>query len=143
MRMIMRTLAFGALAFTLSSTSIAHAGRGEGGFRKMMEELKLTPEQKEQAKKLHSDGKDGMKAKKEAMKVAHDELEKAIKGSASQDEVRAKFDALVKTQDEFAKARFEQVLGLRGILTPEQRAKLKAPKGGLHKGGRGHGGDDE
>ena len=106
----------------------------------MIEELNLPAEQKEKAKKIHGDHSD-VKEKRQAMKKLHDDLETAMKGAATDDEVRAKFAALQKAQDEFAKARFEKIVALRAILTPEQRSKLKNPRG-KHKGG-GHGDEGE
>ncbi|MEK7354979.1 MAG: Spy/CpxP family protein refolding chaperone, partial [Bdellovibrionota bacterium] len=144
MRTFVRTLSVGFFALTLG-VSVGHAKGGEhrgGGFRKMTDELNLTVEQKEKAKKIHSEGREGMKAKRDAMKAIHDDLEKAIKGAASDDEVRSKFAALLKAQDEFSKARFEKVIALRAILTPEQRTKLKN-QGGKHKGEHGGGHGDE
>ncbi|MES2965616.1 MAG: Spy/CpxP family protein refolding chaperone [Bdellovibrionota bacterium] len=144
MNSILKTLVFGVFALTLSA-SVGHAKGGHGGgggFKHMMKDLNLTDEQKEKAKKIHGDHSD-VKAKRDAMKKAHDDLETAIKGTASADEVRAKFAALQKVQDEFEKARFDKIVAIREILTPEQRSKMKSPRG-MHKGGR-HGGegDDE
>lgn len=144
MKGILRTLLFGFFALTIGmGAAQAKGGFGKGGLRQMVEELNLTDEQKEKAKKIHQDGRDAIKAKREAMKKAHDELEAAIQGKATDDEVRAKFAALQKVQEDFAKARFEKVLALRAILTPDQRAKMKGPKGFGKRGGHHGGHDDE
>lgn len=144
MKWMLKSLVFGFTALTLGA-SVGHAkggGHGHGGgLRAMMSELNLTPEQTEKAKKIHKDGREGVKGKREAMKKAHEELEVAIKGKATDEEVRAKFATLQKAQDELATARFEKVLAFRAILTPEQRAKMKGPRE-LHRGGHEGGGSE-
>ena len=50
------------------------------------------------------------------------------------DEVRVKFANLEKLQAEFAKARFDKILAIRAILTPEQKEKLKGMGMGMGKG---------
>ena len=124
----------------------AEAGRGEWkkNHEKMMSELNLTAEQQTKMKALKESSKAGLKDKKKAMRAAREDLGNALKGTASDADVRKKFEALSKLQDEFAKARFEHVLAVRAILTPEQRAKFHEMKGKI-EGRRGmhHDDDDE
>lgn len=95
-------------------------------FRKMKKELNLTPVQLEQLKSFKKEAKDQLKAKKEAMKEARKGLETTLKSDNSEEAIRTKFSELQAKQDEFSKARFEMVLKIRSILTPEQRAKFKS-----------------
>ena len=94
------------------------------------QQLNLTPEQQEKIKAMSGGESEQMSRKHEVMRTAHDELEQAMKSSASDEEIRAKFTELEKIQSEFAKARLERVLAIRAVLTPEQRTKFK---------GMGHG----
>jgi Spy/CpxP family protein refolding chaperone len=99
--------------------------RSEFFYQKTVKELALTKEQQEKFRAMHDAGKGELKAKRKEMKAAHEEVEKALQGSASDDEVKAKFTVLQQKQDEFAKARLAKVLSVRALLTPEQRAKMK------------------
>ncbi|OFZ28292.1 MAG: hypothetical protein A2622_04105 [Bdellovibrionales bacterium RIFCSPHIGHO2_01_FULL_40_29] len=110
-------------------------GFGEGKFiEHMTKKMDLTPEQQEKIKALPGDDSDAMKAKRESMRAAQEDLEQAMKGAASDDEVRVKFANLEKLQAEFAKARFDKILAIRAILTPEQKEKLKGMGMGMGKG---------
>lgn len=116
--------AFVVSSMCLFSPELAQAGRGEK-WAKMAEELSFTPEQRDKLKKIQEDFHKTLPAKRDAMETAREELQTALKGSASDDEIRKKFQALEAAQSDFAKSRFEKVLAIRGILTPDQRAKFK------------------
>lgn len=120
----------------------AHAskeGKGHGFHGAMMKELNLTPEQKEKLKAIRSQNKGDRKENRQEMKKLREELETAMRGSASDSELKSKFEAIQKKQQEFAKERFEHVLAIRAILTPEQRAKFKGMGPGMGHGGMGPG----
>ncbi len=106
------------------STSSAHAKRDK--YIKMAEELQLTAAQREQLEKIRGEYKKTLPGKREAMEAKRDEMEKALRGTNPDAEVRKKFDELEKAQADFAKSRFEKILAIRAILTPEQRQKFKA-----------------
>ena len=93
---------------------------------RMAEELKLTPEQKDKLKKIHDEYHKTLPGKKEAMLASKESLKDALQGAAPDAELRKKFEELEKRQAEFGQARFEKILAVRGILTPEQRQKFKA-----------------
>lgn len=132
-------LAIFSMAFFLSPFALAgkkdghdgHHGKDKekqfyGSLKKIKEELNLTEEQKKQLKEMQATyGKEAMKKKHAEMDKAQDELEEALKSDASDEKVREKFVALQKIQEDFAKTRFERILHIRSILTPEQRAKFK------------------
>lgn len=116
----------------------AQAKRGDK-IHRMAEELGLTDEQKEKLAKIHADFKQNLPGKREAMKTARNELQSALKGDATDDEVRKKFQTLQEQEAEFAKARFEKVLAVRHLLTPEQRQKFKGmDPHHFGKRGKGH-----
>ena len=134
--------AFTALfAAVFLASPLASAGKGHGDkgdsckgkeksffsiHPKIKEQLNLTEEQKNKLKEMKDTyGKEAMKKKHVAMEKAQKELEEALKSDATDEKVREKFDALHKLQEEFAKTRFEKILHVRSILTPEQRLKFK------------------
>jgi len=127
---------FGSLILSCSLMAMpfaANAGRGHGhggeGFMKAIEQLDLSADQKKKLKEIHAGTKGTLKPKRDAMKAAHEELKTAMQGTASDDELRKKFDVFKGARDEFMKARFEKVLAVRSILTPEQRLKFKGLRG--------------
>jgi Spy/CpxP family protein refolding chaperone len=98
--------------------------RGDSSIDKMVRELDLTAAQMEKLKVIHAQALQQIKPKKAAMNKTNDDLESLLQGKATGDELRAKFGELVSRQEEFARARFDKLLAIREILTPEQRKKL-------------------
>lgn len=134
------TAATVALALTVSAPAFAKGDKGEKGkwHEKMAAELNLTAEQKEKMKQVHQTNHEAMRAKRKAMKEARESLQTSLQGTATDAELKKKFEDLEKLQSEFAKARFEKVLAMRAVLTPEQRQKFK----GMRKEHRGFGHKD-
>ena len=135
---IKKPAALAAFALILSLSSFAQAGKKEmphgcnekekqfyGSLKKIKEKLDLTEEQKNKLKDMQATyGKEAMKKKHHEMEQVQKELEDLLKSDASDEKAREKFAALQKIQEDFAKTRFERILHIRSILTPEQRAKF-------------------
>lgn len=97
-----------------------------GSLKKIKEQLNLTKEQNKLLKDSQATfGKETMKKKHGELEAAQKDLEQALKSDATDEQIRAKFTALQKLQEDFAKTRFEKILYVRSILTPEQRTKFK------------------
>jgi Spy/CpxP family protein refolding chaperone len=97
-----------------------------GNLKKIKGQLNLTEEQEKKLKETQATyGKEAMKKKHDAMEKAQDELSEALKSDATDEKIREKFAALHKIQEDFATVRFEKILYIRSILTPEQRTKFK------------------
>jgi Spy/CpxP family protein refolding chaperone len=111
-----------------------HMGHGDR-MMKALDELDLTADQKKKLAEIKKTFKTN-EPKHDAMRAAHEELKAALQGTASDAEVKKKFEAMKAAHDAFMEARFEKVLAIRAILTPEQRAKFKGLRG------PGHGPDD-
>ncbi len=111
--------------------------RREGKGMPMAEELDLTKEQKSQLKEMREKNREQHRARREAMDAAREEMEQALKSDASDKQLREKFEKLEKLQSEFAKERFDHILAIRAILTPEQRAKFRGMGGGPGERGEG------
>jgi Spy/CpxP family protein refolding chaperone len=114
----------GVLILGLGISLPGHARGGEF-HEKMAEELNLSGEQREQLKKVFTNHREERAGRRKAMKAAREDLQKALRSEASQDEVRKKFSELKKEQDALEIRRFEKVLAIREILTLEQRQKFK------------------
>lgn len=93
--------------------------------KNIKKELNLTAEQKKQLKDSGGYSREDMKKKHTALREAQKSLEETLKSDASEEQIRAKFTELQTIQEDFAKARFEKILKIRSVLTPEQRAKFK------------------
>lgn len=126
------TMAFLLSPFAQAGKKDGHHGKGGkdkhfyGSLKKIKEQLNLTDEQKNKLKEMQATyGKEAMKKKHEKMDTAQKDLEQALRSDASDEKVREQFSELQKIQEDFAKTRFEKVLLIRSILTPEQRAKFK------------------
>ena len=121
---------------TLSSGSAYGRDRGHGG--RWMEKLNLTEEQKPKVKAIREESKAGKEALKEKAKAARQKLKEAIradKSDASHDNtLRQLYGEVKKIQSQMHDARFEALLKIRKVLTPEQRQKMKVP--GRHRMGK-------
>jgi protein CpxP len=109
-------------------------GPGHGHGQRMMDDLNLTTEQKE---KLH----DAMIAHQKEMiplradlKVARIELREMIRSNQSKSAIDAKVEAIGKLRTQIEKARVDNQLAMRSILTPEQLKKWDARPGAFGSG---------
>lgn len=119
-----KTLVVITALIAVCSYSPAEARRGDYAGH-LAKELNLTPEQKEQLTKINEEFRATVPEKRKQMKAAREELQKTLQSDASDDVIRQKFQELQKKQGEFAAQRFEKVLSIRKLLTPEQRQKFK------------------
>lgn len=103
----------------------AFAKREGKHLERMTKELGLSTEQQEKVKALQDKDGQQIKNQRQLMHAAHKDLEQTLKSPATDEEIRAKFSQLEKAQAEFSKLRFEKVLAIRAILTPEQRLNFK------------------
>lgn len=109
----------------------------DGPPMRMLERLNLSDDQRSQIQTLRETNQSEMKAGREAIRAAHAELRTLMQGEASESDLRT---AHAKVQDLMQKQgneRFEQMLKIRAILTPEQRKEL-----GAFRGDRGRGRKD-
>lgn len=90
-----------------------------------LQELNLSAEQKEQLTAIKEKYHDDMKKHKQAMKASRESLQAALKTDASDASLRKQFKAMQEQRAQFASLRFEKVLAIRAILTPDQRKKFE------------------
>jgi periplasmic protein CpxP/Spy len=101
-------------------------GEGPGrGFKEALNGLNLTDEQKAKIKELRKGGKEAHKETRESLREGRKALEEAMKGDAKKEDILAKYDALQTLRNKMGRARFEMMLAVREILTPEQRQKFR------------------
>lgn len=103
-------------------------GDGPDGkhFQRMADELGLTKEQRESAKKMHEARHPKMKQMMEQMRPLHEDLRKLLEADKVQmSAVRAKLEAISKIQVEMRLYHIEGRLAFEATLTPQQKAKLR------------------
>lgn len=111
--------------FFITGTVFArdHKKHEKGEFLK--KELGLTDEQYAKVKAFKEADQKELKAMKENLSALRKNFKEAMKSTASTtDELKQKFDQFQKARDTYQRARFDKMLNMRGVLTPEQLEKF-------------------
>ncbi len=120
------TILFASL---VAGLAYAEGGGGHQGKshhnQKWLEKLDLTDAQTQQIQEIKQSFHSDMKSKRETMHKAKQELKAALKTDASEASLKKQFNELQTMRKDFATARFEKVLAIPAVLTPEQRAKFE------------------
>jgi periplasmic protein CpxP/Spy len=95
-----------------------------GNPEQMFEQLNLTPAQLSQIRTIREDSRATMQPLREQMRTGHQELRALMASDASADEIRQRHSALMGLDQQLRTQRFEVMLQIRDVLTPEQRAEL-------------------
>ena len=96
----------------------------EQRWERMKQELGLTPEQQTQISQIRDDFSVRGRELKEEMKTNRQELHSLLSSDASNNQLRSKHQQLQKLYQQAGNAKFEMMLDIREVLTPEQRTKL-------------------
>jgi Spy/CpxP family protein refolding chaperone len=118
-----------------------HGERGE--MHQIFSQLDLTATQKESLAQLHKANKEREKELHQAAREARDAFDKAQASNASDSELRAAREQMVQKREAVASMRFEGMLQVRKILTPEQNKKFAELRSQQHRehGERGERGE--
>lgn len=101
--------------------------RGRWGDRKPGEglgNLNLTPEQTQQMQAVRQQYQGRMEQTRNQLQAARQEMKQLMSSGASDSQVQAKFREVQELQNQMANLRFESMMAMRSILTPEQRQQL-------------------
>lgn len=144
-------LSLGLLAPQFSLVAVADAGarsnqdegrehrRGQGmRGQQWMRDLDLTDEQRSKIKEIRQAGRESTKSSRERMKAAREAFQSEMESGGSSSSLQSKHEAMINARAEFARARFNQMLQVREVLTPEQRKKFKGMGRFGGQGKRGH-----
>lgn len=93
----------------------------EQGEIKLMDRLKLTQEQQQKLRKIHTEYKDNILQRKQAVRQATQELRTLMVGTASSEEIRAKFQEVQTRRQQLEDVSLESMLAMREVFTPTQR----------------------
>jgi len=108
------------VAGSLSTES--HAG---GRMQRWIDQLDLRSEQVDALRDIKKQRRSAMKQKRQEMKAARSILTEAMKGSASESDLKLKFQAFSALKDELRQMRFENILQIRKLLSSEQRERIQ------------------
>jgi Spy/CpxP family protein refolding chaperone len=102
-----------------------------------LKDLNLTPEQTQKIQAIRSRYKNQLDQQRQAAQQAQRELRDMMVGTASSDQIRQKYEQVENFRSQLMKTRFNSLLEIRDILTPEQRQKfvqhLNRPRGNLRE----------
>ncbi|NER79398.1 MAG: Spy/CpxP family protein refolding chaperone [Leptolyngbya sp. SIO1D8] len=99
------------------------AGRGDRAER-LIQELELTEDQVTQIQAIREGSREEMRALHDNLRANHETLHGLMASDATEAELRAQHEEIQTLHIEVADKRFETMLAIRGILTPEQRSEL-------------------
>lgn len=131
----MKLMTFFLVLFISFSSFADKESKGEkvkGEFFK--KELNLSDEQLSKVKEIRKGCKEDILASKKnylELKKSFKEAKKNPK--ATNEELTAKFEAYQKARDEFQRKRFDAMLKMREVLTPEQMNRLEEVRGKYHR----------
>ncbi|MFN4280277.1 Spy/CpxP family protein refolding chaperone [Thermosynechococcus sp.] len=101
-----------------------------------LENLNLTPEQRQRLQAVRQQYQSQMEQTRTQLRQAKAELRQMMSGNASEDQIRSKHQQVRQLDNQLASLRFESMLAMRGILTPEQRQALASQMQQRRRGNR-------
>ncbi|URR36150.1 Spy/CpxP family protein refolding chaperone [Thermosynechococcus sp. HN-54] len=104
------------------------ADPGYGGSRSgaNLDNLNLTPEQRQRLQAVRQQYQGQMEQTRNQLRTAKAELRQMMSGNASEEQIRSKYQQVRQLENQLASLRFESMLAMRSILTPQQRQALAA-----------------
>ncbi|WP_448532643.1 Spy/CpxP family protein refolding chaperone [Parathermosynechococcus lividus] len=107
----------------IAPATVAQPAHTPPGYRNF-ENLNLTPEQRQQLQAVRQQYQSRMEQTRNQLRTAKEELRQMMSGTASDDQIRAKHQQVRELENQMASLRFESMLAMRSILTPQQRQAL-------------------
>ncbi len=89
-----------------------------------LEELGLSTQQKQQLQRIRTEEREEMRRLRESLYQEKQTLERMAVGTASAVEVREQYQKVRNLQIQIGDLHFENILGMREVLTPQQRQKF-------------------
>ncbi|WJI26705.1 Spy/CpxP family protein refolding chaperone [Thermosynechococcus sp. B1] len=108
----------------IAPPSVADPGYGGPRWGANLDNLNLTPEQRQRLKAVRQQYQGQMEQTRNQLRTAREELRQMMSGNASEDQIRSKHQQVRQLENQLASLRFESMLAMRGILTPQQRQAL-------------------
>ncbi|HIK35264.1 MULTISPECIES: Spy/CpxP family protein refolding chaperone [unclassified Thermosynechococcus] len=108
----------------IAPPTLADPGYGGPRWGANFENLNLTPEQRQRLQAVRQQYQGQMEQTRNQLRTAREELRQMMSGDASEDQIRSKHQQVRQLENQLASLRFESMLAMRGILTPQQRQAL-------------------
>ncbi|ELS00838.1 P pilus assembly/Cpx signaling pathway, periplasmic inhibitor/zinc-resistance associated protein [Xenococcus sp. PCC 7305] len=123
----------------LPITQLAHRNQkgGHGNMKKLLEQLDLTPEQSQKIDAIHEEFHSENETLFQEMRSNHQELRSLLASDASQEQLRQQHQKIQNLRQQLGTNRFETMLQVRELLTPEQRTQMSELMA-QYRGRRGH-----
>ncbi|MEY2979272.1 MAG: Spy/CpxP family protein refolding chaperone [Prochlorotrichaceae cyanobacterium] len=104
---------------------------GPGGLQmdpgeRWLDQLNLSADQLQQIQAIREQYKSQMEANRTDVQTSREDLRQLMAGTASDNELRQKHNELQNLMQQGGDLRFESMLAIRGVLTPEQRQQAAA-----------------
>jgi periplasmic protein CpxP/Spy len=90
----------------------------------LLEQLNLTDAQKRQIAAIRQKYQGQMKQLREALRSDRQELESLMAGNATNEQIRTKHQEIERSRQKLSDLRFQSLLEMRQVLTPDQRSKF-------------------
>lgn len=114
-------------------------GRGPGGDRgpdmdrtppmlRFADQLGLSDTQRSEIEAIHSQAQTDSEAMRTQVQAAREQMHSLMSSDASDAELRQRHDQMQALQQQMGDRRFETMLAIRNVLTPEQRAQMQELK---------------
>lgn len=94
------------------------------GMPRWIGELNLTPDQMQQMQAIRSRYQNQISQRAQALRQAESELQQLMASNADTNQIRTKHNQVQSLRQQLAQVRFESMLEMRQVLTPEQRRQL-------------------
>ena len=104
----------------------SHKGRGYGGggIKKLTEKLDLTEEQSTQIEAIQEKYRAANEENYQQLKQVRDEMRSLLSSDANPNQLRQQHQEMQSLRQQLGNNRFEAMLEVRDILTPEQRQQM-------------------
>ncbi|WP_019503988.1 Spy/CpxP family protein refolding chaperone [Pleurocapsa sp. PCC 7319] len=117
--------------FRTNSVQLAHNhgkhgrkwGRG-AGMKKLFQQLDLTSEQSQQIEAIQEQFKTDNETLRQQMQTQHQEMRSLMASDATSEQLRAQHQQVQDLHQQLGNNRFETMLQVREVLTPEQRTQM-------------------
>ncbi|WP_017718432.1 Spy/CpxP family protein refolding chaperone [Kamptonema formosum] len=96
-------------------------GRGPG---ELFEQLNLSQDQMQKMQQIQERYKTQMQQQQKTLRQAEDELRDLMAGTADQNQLREKHRQVQALREKMGELRFESLLEMREVLTPDQRRQM-------------------
>jgi Spy/CpxP family protein refolding chaperone len=112
-------------ASVVSQTIAQATSEGRRSDRKAdwLEQLNLTPEQSEQIRAIREQSKAENQSLRQQMQQAREQMRSLLASDATPEQLRQQHDSIQNLHQQLSDRRFETVLEMREVLTPEQRTQ--------------------